>query len=363
MLHKMRIKSLQELIKRADGGIFYLEDKINLFYLTGLDLSAGILAVGEKEANLFVDSRYIEVCREHSPISVSLVEAATVEHVLAHSFFKSVQTLSFDSVHTTYQHFKKMEEATQRSQMKLVPLEDPVSTLRLIKDPTELRLLKEAAALGSSGYDYVLTLLKEGITEEEIALELEVFWRRSGGKSLAFESIIAFGANSSKPHYRPGKNPLKKGDTVLIDIGVNCNYYHSDMTRVVFFGEPHSQMLQIYQIVKDAQQAALDLCRPGILIGDLDKAARQHIAACGFGDYFSHGLGHGVGLEIHEAPWVRNRPPHNNLPLQPGMVITIEPGIYLPGMGGVRIEDCVAITDMGHDNLTNRHKDLAILYV
>ena len=152
------------------------------------------------------------------------------------------------------------------------------------------------------------------------------------------------------PHYKGGSTALKKGDAVLLDIGVNWHRYHSDMTRVVFFGKPKPKILEIYEIVLAAQLAALELCRPGSKIGELDEAARDYIASKNYGEYFTHGLGHGVGLEIHEAPSVRSKGPDKNLKLEEGMAITIEPGIYLPGVGGVRIEDTVIITKKGHEN-------------
>jgi Xaa-Pro aminopeptidase len=163
------------------------------------------------------------------------------------------------------------------------------------------------------------------------------------------------------PHYRASKGKLEKGQPIQIDIGVIDRHYHSDMSRVVFFGKPSSEMRKIYDIVLKAQLAALNQCRPGIKIGDLDQTAREIISKAGYGDKFTHSLGHGVGLEIHESPLLRNKPPHSEEFLQPGMVITIEPGIYLSGIGGVRIEDTVVITDDGYENLTNRPKEMLII--
>lgn len=361
MPHAQRILKLQKLVEEFGCEAFLTDNKTDLYYLTGLDMSAGALVVSGKGANLYVDSRYYETCKARSPTDVHLLEAVTEENILMQPQFQHVKTLGFDSAHTTYHAFQLLTKACNTLMIELLPLEDPVAQLRLIKDAAEILRLKEAADLGSAGYDYVVALLREGLTEIEVALELEIFWKLKGGKSLAFDPIIAFGPNSSMPHYRPGKIALQRGNVVLIDIGVNLDYYHSDMTRTIFFGDPDPRLVTIYHIVKDAQQAALDICRPGTRIGDLDKAARQHITSQGFGSFFTHGLGHGVGLEIHEAPWVRSRPPHNELPLQEGMVITIEPGIYLPGIGGVRIEDTVAISGKGHINLTNRPKDLIFI--
>lgn len=361
MPHMQRIKKLQSLLAQQRCDALLVDDHTNLYYLTGLDLSAGKVLVDAKGANLFVDNRYYEMCQKKSPLPVRLLESSSAEDLLSQASFSWIRSLGFDSTRTTHKAFQELDLICQRLTITLAALDDPIGPLRLIKDEAEIRILTEAAALGSAGYDYVLTLLQEGITEEEIARALEIFWKQRGSKTIAFDPIIAFGQHSSMPHYRAGKGALKRGDIVLIDIGVNYQQYHSDMTRVVFFGPPDPRLLDIYAVVSEAQDKALEICRPGTLIGDLDKAARQHIIAKGFGEFFTHSLGHGIGLDIHEAPWLRNRPPFNQCPLEAGMVITIEPGIYLPGVGGVRIEDSVAIKTGGYENLTKRSKEINII--
>lgn len=362
MNYSARIKKLQAMLKELECDALLVDDAINIFYLTGMQLSAGILLVHAKDAHLLVDSRYFELCQKQSPVAVVLSEpnnSSLSKLLIEHSYIKK---LGFSSDSTTYKAYLDLQNivntvlsapaSTRR--LSLVPLLNPVKRLRSIKDAEEIELLRNAAALGSRGYDHVLTFLKEGISEIEVAIELEIFWKRRGSKGVAFEPIIAFGPNSSMPHYRAGNARLKLGDCVLIDIGVNCEHYHSDMTRMAYFGKPDPRIQEIHAIVKEAQRIALDLCRPGTLIGDLDNAARDYITKKGYGDHFTHSLGHGVGLEIHEWPTLRNAPPYKDLPLQPGMVITIEPGIYLPNIGGVRIEDTVVITKDGHENLTLR---------
>lgn len=327
-----------------------VDEAVDLYYLTGLQLSAGVLVVHAEGAHLLVDSRYYELAQKQASCDVVLTDKMPLPQFLATPLLGSIKTIGFDSDHTPYSRFQTWQETLGRT---LVPLKHPLAHLRMIKDAEEVELLRQAAALGVQGYDFVCTLLKEGISEAEIALELELFWKRRGSRGLAFEPIIAFGANGSMPHYRAGSTILKKGTSVLIDIGVNLAHYHSDMTRVVYFGEPHPKIKEIYAIVAQAQEKALALCRPGVNIGELDAAARGYIAEKGYGEYFSHSLGHGVGLEIHEAPTLRNQPPFKDMKLEVGMVITIEPGIYLPGIGGVRLEDTVVITPQGHENLTS----------
>lgn len=369
MNYSLRIENLKRKLKEFACDALLVEDPTNLYYLTGQELSSGILLIQPNGALLLVDNRYFELCQKSAPCQTVLSDKTSLPDLLSAAEFTFIQTLGFDTETTSYKRFqdlqKSLEEVVKRRgsapALRLLPLECPVKTLRMIKDEEELELLREAATLGSQGFDYVCSLLREGITEAAIAIELEIYWKRRGSKSLAFDPIIAFGPNSSMPHYRAGQARLKRGMPVLIDIGVNLQHYHSDMTRVVFFGEPDAKIRKIYAIVEKAQQMALALCRPGTPIGELDKAARGYIAAEGYGDYFGHGLGHGIGLEIHEAPAIRNKLPFKDMLLEPGMVITIEPGIYLPDIGGVRIEDSIVITPTGHDNLTQRSTK-AMLY-
>lgn len=351
-----RLHKLQKGWSTYGCEMLLIEDTLSLEYLTGLHLSAGKLLVTPETATLCVDGRYFEHCRRYSPCEVVLLPENGIIDLLP----EDLRSLGFVTDKTTYKEYLELQAMFSEESIHLVPIENPVKKLRSIKEPEEIVKLQKAAALGSEGYDYVVSLLKEGITEAQIAFELEIFWKRKGGKSLAFEPIIAFGANSSQPHYRAGNTKLKQGDTVLIDIGVVLDGYHSDMTRVVFWGEPSLKILEIYAIVQKAQQAALKLCKPGATFGELDDAARTLIKEHGYGDYFSHSLGHGIGLEIHEYPTLKRALPYANTPLEPGMAITIEPGIYLPGIGGVRLEDLVVITKGGHENLTQRSTDIKI---
>lgn len=362
-----RLKKLQKILVKSNCDALIIHDKINLFYLTGLELSAGKLFVGKHSAHLIVDGRYIEACKKNSPYPVKLDEKETLNKILQEEPYAGIKTLGFDSGTTSFKQFIEMENwidqfnKAAKRKIELLALESPIEQLRMIKDESEKNLLRQAAELGSLGYDFVCSILKEGITEQEVATELEIFWKRKGGKKLAFDPIIAFGPNTSMPHYRPGQDKLKKGQPVLIDIGVNLENYHSDMTRVVFYGKPDPRIEEIYDIVKTAQEKALALCQPGVKIGDVDAAARSYIEEKGYGSFFSHGLGHGIGLEIHEIPYLRQKPPYRDMLLEVGMAVTIEPGIYLPDIGGVRIEDTILITPQKYENLTKRDKNIKII--
>ncbi len=345
MNFQQRYEKIRQLLKTSQCDAFLVENPIDLYYLTGITLSAGKIVIKKDDATLLADNRYYEFCKSKAPIPVQQSEKKSLDTIL-----NDVKKLAFDSSTTTYQDFLNLKK--QLKDKELVPLENPLQKLRSIKDEDEIRILREAASLGHQGFLYAKSLLKNGICEEEIAVELEIFWKRKGGQGLAFEPIIAFGENSALPHYRASKTKFDQGMIVLIDIGVKWQGYHSDMTRTLFWGEPSPIMREVYAIVEEAQKRAFALCRPGTLIGDLDAAARDYISAKGYGENFLHGLGHGVGLEIHEWPVIRKKEPYQNLSLEAGMVITIEPGIYLSGIGGVRIEDMLVITSEGYEILS-----------
>lgn len=360
MNYTERLKRLQKHLEKEDCDLLLIEDVTNIYYMTGLELSMGKLLVDSEDACLVVDSRYYESCQRQSPFPVLLLQENAIEDWISQR--SSLGKIGFDSSTTNYGRYleiKKQIHALKKrlggaKALKLVGMNAPLRMLRCIKDAEEIALMRTAADLGSEGFDFLCNSLAAGISELQLAVELDIFWKRKGSKALAFDPIIAFGPNSSMPHYKPSNQRLKEGDCVLLDIGVNVKHYHSDMTRVVFFGQRSKKVQEIYAIVREAQQRALQLCKPGTLVKALDAAARDYIAEKGYGDRFTHNLGHGVGLEIHEAPMLSQKGPDRNLKLQEGMVITIEPGIYLPDIGGVRLEDSVVITESGYENLTKR---------
>ena len=321
-----------------------IDHPIDIYYLTGLDLSQGRLILFKHQPPvLCVDGRYEEVCHQQTTIAVKRWEGREALPV------DLPETVGFDAVTTTYAHYETLRTLVHGT---LVPLHRPLAAQRMIKDAHEIAVLTQAAALGSAGYDHVLTCLQEGISEREVACALEVFWLQHGGEGLAFAPIIAFGENSSKPHHRASTRTLRQGDVVLIDIGVRQQHYHSDMTRVVYFGLPSPRIQGLYDRVMHAMHVALALCRPGVAVGAIDAAVRTLIESWGYP--FVHSLGHGIGLDVHEPPRLRTGIPDATDLLQPGMVLTIEPGIYLPGEGGVRLEDTICITSSGYVSLTQR---------
>jgi len=335
-----RQKKLQNSLKKWKIDLLISENTLDIFYLTGMELSLGKLLVSKDAATLFVDGRYQQAAKDQAACTVKpLKEAALLQP------FNKVKTVGFDEELS----FKAAEEWKRllKNKCRLKPLEAPILSLREIKDPHEIMLIKKSADLLWKGFLHAKKKLKVGIKEKEIAFEFETFCRKKGAECLSFTPIIAFGANSALPHHHSGERKLKKDDIVLMDLGVQLNGYCSDMTRTFFFGKKTKLLKELYDVVHEAKEAALALCHPETTFKALDEAARKVMRKAKLEKYFIHRLGHGIGLEVHESPNLR----HEERRLEPGMVITIEPGLYLPGKGGVRLEDMVVVTKTGHQNL------------
>ncbi|MBU6446593.1 MAG: M24 family metallopeptidase, partial [Verrucomicrobia bacterium] len=211
----------------------------------------------------------------------------------------------------------------------------------------EIAALQKAAHLTWQGYKHAMGLLKEGITEAEVALEFEFYCRKHGASALSFSPTVAFGENSAYPHYRAGQTKLKKGDVVLMDVGAVVDHYAGDMTRIAYFGERDPQIVHFEKLVAEAKQKAIQAIRPGVRFGLLDQIVQDTFAAANVKQLYIHALGHGVGLEVHEFPRIRFDGEDRDVLIQAGMVITIEPGLYQPGVGGVRLEDTLVVTETG----------------
>ena len=315
-------------------------------------MSAGSLVISKEKVLLFVDGRYIEKCKKNGQIEVIRHEPGSLLQALEEKV-----RIGFSADSTSYAAFMKLQ-AEIGEKNELVALSMPIQKIRAIKEPRELVLIEKSAELCVKGLEFLYTRLRNGVTEKILAKELELFWINEGADCFAFEPIIAFGENSSMPHYRAGNIHLKEGDAVLIDIGVVVDSYASDMTRMAFYGTPDARFTEIYEVVKNAQGAAIDACSPGVTSQDLYDVAMGVIEKAGFAEAFLHSLGHGIGLDVHEYPVLKRDP--EPCEIKPGMVLTIEPGIYLPGVGGVRIEDMVLITENGHRVLTSCPKSVMV---
>ncbi len=340
-MKEQRIKKLAHSLIGVDG--CFVEEQADLFYLTGLVLSIGRLWVSPKDACLFVDGRYFEKAKQDAPCRVELNTEKNVKEAM-----QTAKRVSFDSAYVTYNGFLALKKGYPH--IEWVPVSSPVKNLRLYKDAHEIGALRKAAQVTWQGYQHILKNLKEGISEAEIALEFEIFCRKNGASGLSFDPIIAFGENSAYPHYRAGNAKLQKNQIVLIDVGAIVDRYYGDMTRVFFFGNPDPRLAHFHHLVATAQQKAVAHVRPGVKLGDLDRIVREEFRKEGVEELYTHSLGHGIGLEAHEYPRVKVDGEDKDLVLKPGMVFTIEPGLYQPGLGGIRYEDTILVTETGCEN-------------
>jgi Xaa-Pro aminopeptidase len=330
---------IQQLSKQLEHPCL-IEQAADLLYLTGLSLSKGRLLVTKTESILYVDGRYFDRAKKEAPCSVLLWdEQKKIPH----------KQIGFDSATVTYDGYLSLQKNLPHKEW--IPIPSPVKNIRLFKDPQEVRALKKAAHLTLRGIQKVIEGLKEGVSEEELALEFEIFCRKEGASGLSFDSIIAFGENSAYPHYRAGKAKLRNNQVVLIDVGAIVDQYHGDMTRTFFFGKPDPEIVRFEQIVREAQKKAIQHVRPGIRLGELDEIVCAEFDKHHVKPLYIHSLGHGIGLETHEYPRIKFDGEDRDLILKPGMVFTIEPGLYKPGLGGIRIEDMILVTETGHENL------------
>ncbi len=327
-----------------------IENTADLLYLTGLNVSRGILAATKQESVLFVDGRYFAKASQKldrdTSYSVRLLEGNAVSDWLE---AKGVKTLEFDGAYTSYDRYSALKGQLKGTELKAGS--SLLKEMRVVKDNEEIEAIKKAANLTWRGFKFIEGILKEGISEEELAFEFECFVRKNGASGLSFDPIIAFGENSAYPHYRVGNALLKKNQIVLIDVGAVVNLYRGDLTRVVFFGEKDPQLSNMLEWTLQAQAKAIGMAKMGAKFGDLDKAARSVFAEHAVEEFFTHSLGHGIGLETHEFPSIRGTGPDKDVALEAGMVFTIEPGLYRPGLGGVRWEDMILVTKSGPEKL------------
>ena len=321
---------------------FVIENPTDLTYFSGLKLSHGRLLIGPKTATLFVDGRYKEIAKKGSPYPVKDLTEKSLKESLAK--LEGTVKFGFDTSLTVAAH-RELKKSFIKRVFK--GFDHPTLAVRMVKDRSELILLQKSADLLWKGFQHARKELKVGMRECELAHEFEFYVKKLGAEALSFEPIIAFGENSALPHHHSGRRKLKRGDVVLMDMGVVLNGYASDMTRIVFFGEVSKRIQEIYKVVRKAHQAALDVCKAGEFVALLDTVVRKSLGR--EEKHFIHALGHGIGLDVHELPRVSMKSTKEIL--QEGMVITIEPGIYLPGIGGVRYEDMVVITKTGYRNL------------
>jgi len=328
----------------------------NLRYLTGFTGEEGYLLVDEQESSLLVDGRYATQALEETHACQPVLLEHGTKGVAAFLSSRNLQRVGVEAEGFSAAVFHQLRESTPESEMVL--LTDELSRLRGIKTAEEIAWIREAVDIAERAWKEVVAKVAVGVSEHSLALELEFEMRRRGSEGVAFDIIVASGSRTSLPHARPTDRTLEAGDFITFDFGARWQGYCSDETCTVSLGAPSPRQRDIYTIVREAHDRAIDRVKPGVPLSDIDAAAREHIVSRGFGDRFSHGTGHGVGLAVHEWPVVGNE---SKEIAEEGMVFTIEPGIYLPGWGGVRIEDMVRVTGGGYEVLTTISKGMMIL--
>lgn len=351
------IAKIQKAMVEAQLPALLLTAEADRRYASGFNAEGAVLILPEK-AWLITDSRYIEAAGEAVKDAQVLMsssrdpESEILRRLLMENGVSAVGVQEESLSYGAYNRLQKKLEA------EFLPAQKLTLTLRQIKEPWEVESITAAQRIAERALETVLGMFKEGITERQAAAELEYQMARNGSEGLAFDTICIFGENTSRPHGVPTDRKLKNGDFITMDFGCKVNGYCSDMTRTVAFGSVSGEMKEIYDLVLRAQLAAIDRARAGIPGREMDAAARDIISGAGYGEYFGHGLGHSVGLYIHEGP---NASPKEERILPAGAVITCEPGVYLPGRFGVRIEDMLLLTENGNENLTRAPKELTVL--
>lgn len=330
----------------------------NRAYLSGFTGSAGWLLISAEKAILITDFRYVEQAAAQAP-AFEVVKPETTHHALIGKLAAEWQAgrLGFEGDYLTVDEYRQYQDAL--GGVELAPVTGLVEALRMIKDEGEIAIMERAAAITDEAWSHILGYIKPGVVERDLAVELEYKMKKLGAEGLAFDIIVASGVRSSLPHGRASEKVIEAGDLVTFDFGALYKGYCADMTRTVMVGEPSAKQREIYEIVLEAQLRGVAATRPGITGADLDEVCRSYIREKGYAEAFGHGTGHAVGRYIHESPRISVRGKDDVL--QPGMVITIEPGIYLAGWGGVRIEDMVLVTETGCRRLSQSPKDLLIL--
>jgi Xaa-Pro aminopeptidase len=348
-----RLDKVKNLLGKAGLDACTLLGMENIFYLTGFRGSDGMLLVTKGDVLLMTDSRYVTYAREVVK-GLVIIEVRGRTNPLSELCNKyGIRRLGFDSSHTTYNVYKRWGESLPN--VDLVPLEGEIEDIRARKDPDEIQAIVKAIDVSTDAFRQVFDRIRPGLTEKEVANELDYVMRQLGADQPSFKTIVASGPRAALPHAEPTDKTIERGETVIIDFGAQVDGYCSDETCTIRVGEVSSRLEEIYTVVDQARNKGLEKIKSGTPVKELDMIVRGFIQEAGYGDYFRHGVGHGVGIAVHEAPTI------NGLGeglLEENMVVTVEPGVYVPNVGGVRLEDMVLVTEGGPKVLTHLRKDV-----
>ncbi|WP_102027365.1 M24 family metallopeptidase [Salirhabdus sp. Marseille-P4669] len=345
-------KALEE--QNVDG-ILITSEK-NRRYITGFTGTAGVALITQEHAVFITDFRYTEQASEQVKGFEIVEHKVLITKEVANQVERlGIKRLGFEKAHVTYSTYEAYREQVSA---ELVPLAGIIEKLRLIKTDEEINILKEACQIADNAFEHILGFIKPGVKEIDVSNELEFFMRKQGATSSSFDIIVASGFRSALPHGVASDKVIESGELVTLDFGAYYKGYCSDITRTVAVGEINDKLKDIYNTVLEAQLRGVEGLKPGITGIQGDALTRDYIKEKGYGDYFGHSTGHGIGLDVHEGPTLSYR---GEAKLEPGMVVTVEPGIYIPNVGGCRIEDDVLITENGYEKLTHSSKELITL--
>lgn len=354
---RQRVNRLKRIMSDKGVNALLVTKRENVRYLTGFTGSAGSVLMTSGKPWLITDFRYKLQAAQEAPDARVLIQKKDFIQALREAAARSrVETISFDESSLTVEILKKF----RKEGFSLRGQPDLTAQLRQVKDRREVAAIAKAVSRAEESFRLLKRFIKPGVTERFLAVKLEFLMRGKGARRAAFDSIVASGPNGAMPHASVSDRPIKKGDLITFDFGAEADGYHSDITRTVCLGRPSGRQREIHALVLKAQQKAIDAIRPDLPCVEVDRAARDTIAAAGFGKNFGHGTGHGIGLLVHEGPSVS---PRSQDAVKPGMIFTVEPGVYIPGWGGVRIEDMVHVTEQGNILLTSLTRELEIINI
>ncbi len=352
-----RVNKVRETLKSNGIEALLVTNMYNVRYLTNFTGSTGLALITADKAYFVTDFRYtVQAVAEATNFEIVKNEGVIYKEVARLVEEEQIKKLGFEETDISYATFKQLEELID---CELVATKDLVEKVREVKSEEEIAIIKKAVEITEKAYDYILGFIKVGVTEIEVANELDFYMRNLGATGVSFDTIVASGARSAMPHGVASDKKIEEGDMVTIDFGCLYKGYVSDMTRTFAVGDPGAKMKEIYEIVYQANKKVTEKAKAGMTGAELDAIARDYITEHGYGDQFGHTTGHGIGLEVHEGPAISFR---NTEKLVENNVITNEPGIYIPGLGGVRIEDDLVIKEDGNENLMTTSKELIVLY-
>jgi Xaa-Pro aminopeptidase len=352
-MREKRLTRVYDILEQKDLHACLLRGMDNIFYLTGFRGSEGTAIVTRGDVVLMTDSRYVTYAGEVA-VDCTVIETKGKDQGLPEVFRRyGIARAGFDAYHTTYQTYHFWKEVAP--EIELVPLESDIEAIRRCKEPGEILAIKRAISLATDAFAAIVEKIAAGRTEKEIAADLDYAMLRLGADRPSFDTIVASGPRAALPHGQPTDRRLLPGEAVIIDFGCEVDGYCSDETVTLSVGRPGEQIREICDVVRDALQKGGQAVKAGLPVNELDMIVRGLVQDRGYGDYFRHGTGHGVGIAVHEAPAVTAK---TDGLLEENMVITVEPGIYIPNLGGVRLESMVLVTEGGGDVLTHLRKDM-----